>query len=598
MLSSVATIGKYVIEKEGKDINNPLSILVENPNIDGNYNIIFKITFDEDFNYLGVFDDKFDSSMVLKLLYKKGSPRGADLSPTSKLVDAEKTFKNKILKAVVDANKYKKSNFLKRLEKVLKNYEKKIIEDIKKLKKNYPNEGVILTLVFRKNGEEFYVGDIKEFRDYFIHKATMDYYYMKTGNITAKGIGVCSICNEKGEVFGLFREFGFYTIDKIGNVNGLNPNEAWKTFPICLKCALYVKAGKNYLDEHLKVRFYGNDLYIIPKVLDEKDIEKVLERFEDMAEKFGTKDYSYLENMLFKFLSREDIYLYITFMFFKKGNDFKITQVIEDILPSRFRRLYEEMDKVEDYGIFKYYKLKNKKLSKTEKEYYRKILGEDLKGLKFRFGYIKEFFGNDEFLKIINIIISNKKIDYYYLIKTFISKIREIFIKNEPYELYAYKSFMILLYLMNLGILEGNVMGDSKEYYLYDEVDEFFNNYSGFFDRDEKKAVFLLGVLVGKLLNLQYQKRGSRPFQSKLYGLNLNKSKVENIFKELNKKFMEYEREDNKLYYKKLREKAAEYFLKAGNDWNIKDNEISYIFTLGMAMSDRFKGGGVDDNKE
>ncbi|EHP85065.1 TIGR02556 family CRISPR-associated protein [Methanotorris formicicus] len=597
MLSSVATIGKYIIEKEGKDINNPLSILVENPDVDGKYNIIFKIAFDGDFNYLGVFDDRFDSSMILRLLYKKGSPRGADLSPTSKLVDAEKTFRNKILKAVADAKKYKKTNFLKRLETALKDNAEKIIEDIEKLKKNYPKDGVILTITIRKGDEEFYVGDIGEFMDYFVHKATMDYYYMKTGNIAAKGVGICSICNEKGEVFGLFREFGFYTIDKIGNVSGLNPDEAWKTFPICLKCALYVKEGKNYLDEHLKVRFYGNDLYIIPKVLDEKNVGKVLKRFERMAKDFGTKDYSYRERKLFEFLSKRDIYLYISFMFFREGNDFKITQMVEDVLPSRFRRLYEEIDKIENYGIFKHFKLKYKKLSKKEKEYYTNILQnfEDKEGLRFRFGYIKEFFGNEDFLRLMNIIITNKKVDYNCLINVFISKIREKFIKDEPFELFAYKSFMIILYLMNLNILEGDIMGDDKEYYLYDEIDELFNNYNGFFDRDEKKGVFLLGVLVNKLLNLQYKKRGSKPFQSKLYGLKLDKIKVKNIFKEANQKLMEYEQEDNSLYYKKLREKVAEYLIKAGNDWKLNNNEISYIFSLGMAMSDRFKSKGGDE---
>ncbi len=597
MLSSVAAIGKYIIKKEGKDINNPLSILVENPNIDNKYNIIFKITFDENFNYLGVFDDSFDKSLILKLLYKKGSARGADLSPTSKLTEPEKTFKNKILKAVSDAKKYKETEFLKKLEQVLKEKEKQIIEDIKKLKKRYPNEGIILTLTFKRGNEEIYVGDIEEFKEYFIYKATMDYYYMKTGNVVAKGKGVCSICNKEGEVFGLFREFKFYTIDKIGNVSGLKPNEAWKTFPICLKCALYIKEGKNYLDEHLRVKFYGNDLYIIPKVLDEKYIGDVLKRLEKMAEEFGTKDYSYREKKLFENLSKKDIYMYITFMFFKEGNDFKITQMIEDILPSRFAKLYAEIDRVENYGIFKYFKLKYKKLSKKEREYFKNILKnfDDREGLRFRLGYIKEFFGNEDFLRLLNIIISNKKVDYYQLINGFISKIRAKFVKDEPFELSAYKSFMILLFLINLNILNGEIMGDNKEYYLYDEIDEFFNNYKGFFDRDEKKCVFLLGVLVNKLLSLQYKKRGSKPFQSKLYGLKLDKKRVEYIFKEAIQKLMEYEQEDNTLYYKKLREKVAEYFVKAGDDWKLTNNEISYIFSLGMAMSDRFKGKGGDE---
>jgi len=157
----------------------------------------------------------------------------------------------------------------------------------------------------------------------FVNKKIEEYYYMKSLNARAKGYGVCSICNEEGDVFGLFREFGFYTIDKIGNVNGLNPNEAWKTFPICPKCALYVKEGKNYLDENLKVKFYGNDLYIIPKVLYKEDIGKVLKRFEDMAKEFGTQDYSYRERRLFEYLSKKDIYLYFLSCFLRKAMTLK-----------------------------------------------------------------------------------------------------------------------------------------------------------------------------------------------------------------------------------------------------------------------------------
>jgi CRISPR-associated protein Csh1 len=380
MLSSIATIGKHVIEKEGKDIDNPLSILVENPNIDGKYNIIFKIAFDEDFNYLGVFDDRFDSSMVLKLLYSETKGSKPNPSPTVKLTTGERSFKQ-IINAIKSSNNFKKTDLFKKLHNALLENKEKIIDDIEKLKKEYPKEGVILTIIIKDGDSEKYIGDFEEFRKNFVDKKIEDYYYMKSLNARAKGIGICSICNEREEVFGLFREFGFYTIDKIGNVNGLNPNEAWKTFPICLKCALYIKAGKNYLDGNLKAKFYGNDLYIIPKVLDERDIEKILKRFEDMAKELETKDYSYLENRLFKFLSRKDIYLYITFMFFEKGNDFKITQMIEDILPSRFGRLYKEMSKIENYGVFKYFKLKYKKLSKTEKEYYKKILNSHRRNL-------------------------------------------------------------------------------------------------------------------------------------------------------------------------------------------------------------------------
>ena len=140
-------------------------------------------------------------------------------------------------------------------------------------------------------------------------------------------------------------------------------------------------------------------------------------------------------------------------------------------------------------------------------------------------------------------------------------------------------------------------MGEDKEYYTYDEIDEFFSKYSGFFDKDEKKAIFLLGVLVSEILSIQYR-RGleSKPFKAKLYGLKLDKNKIEYIFKEANQKLMEYDTDEKWIYptFRKLKEKIAEYFVSAGSNWKLNNNEISYIFSLGMAMNDRFKNKGGD----
>lgn len=321
MLSSVAQIGNYIIKNEGKDLNNPLSILVENPNVKGNYKDILKITFDYNtMNYLGVNIDEFDKSKILKLMYKAGAPNGADFSPTSKITESEKTLKKKIIKAVsetINHKNCKESNLLKKLEKSLKDNEDKILSDIIDKK---GKDGTILTITFKDGENEYFVGDIEEFRNYFIYKATMDYYYIKTGKITSRSSGVCSICNKENEVYGLFRKFGFYSVDKIGNVSGFNPNEAWKTFPICLKCALAVEEGKKYLDENLRDRFYGTEFYMIPKVLFEGDLERVLERYKELSSKENKINgkYSKEEKRLFSVLKNNDIYCYTTFMFLMK----------------------------------------------------------------------------------------------------------------------------------------------------------------------------------------------------------------------------------------------------------------------------------------
>ena len=613
MLSSVAQIGNYIIQKQNKDINNPLSILVENPNVKGNYKDILKIVFDYNtLEYLGVSIDEYDGSKILKLMYKGGPSNGADFSPTSKITEPEKTLKKKIIKAVSDiANnkEYKNSEFLKKLEKSLKDNECNILEDIIDKK---GKDGAILTINFEDGENEYFVGDIEEFKNYFLNRATKDYYYIKTGNINSKGLGVCSICNEKGEIYGLFRKFGFYSIDKVGNVSGFNPNEAWKTFPICLKCALAVEEGKKYLDGNLRGRFYGTEFYMIPKVLFDKDMERVLETYRELTKNTKiNKIYYNTEKQLLRFLKNNDIYCYTTFMFFNEGNDFKVLQMVEDVLPSRFSTIYNTMTKTENMPIFKNYKINyTKELAKNKKlmEYFKSILNnkEDLEELKFLFGYIKEFVNNDNevFLKLVNNIFSNEKIDYNYLINKFVPKIQSEFSNDKSIDLLAYKSYIIINFLINLNLInnnsnnntnnilntniEGEILGNDKSVYDYSEIDEFFEGNEGFFNSNDKKAVFLTGVLVNKLLKLQYQKRQSKPFLAKLHGLKLDKSKVENIFKDTTQKLTEYGQEDGINYYRTLRENIAFKFIKSGNNWNLSNNEISYIFSLGIAMSNIF----------
>ncbi|WP_292459927.1 TIGR02556 family CRISPR-associated protein [Methanothermococcus sp.] len=605
MLSSVAQLGNYIIKNEGKDLNNPMSILIENPNVNGKYKNILKITFDYNtLEYLGVYPDEFDKTKhLLKLMYKKSrGANDADFSPTSKIAgDTERTLKKKIIRAVSKTRKYEKyknSNFLKKLEKSLKDNEDKILKDILNKK---GKDGTILTITFKDGENEYFVGDIEEFINYFIHKATMDYYYMTTGNIISKGSGICSICNkENEEVYGVFGRFKFYSIDKIGNVSGFNPNNAWKTFPICLKCALAVEEGKKYLDENLRGKFYGTEFYMIPKVLFDKDMERILNSYNDLVKNVKNRDYSKREKLLLRFLKNSDIYCYTTFMFFNEGNDFKVLQMIEDVLPSRFSVLYNAMEKTENIPLFKNYKInKNnlKKLNKNQRKYFASIFknNEDLEELKFLFGYIKEFVDNDNevFLKLMNNIFSNKKIDYHYLINQFISKIRREFKTSESISLSAYKSLMIIYFLINTNLLSNNLKSrgeiiTEKSIYDYGEIDKFFEDYKDFFNSEDKKAVFLTGVLVDKLLRLQYQKRQSKPFLAKLHGLKLDKSKIESIFKEATQKLMEYGQEDNINYYSRLKEETARRFITSGDNWNLSNNEISYIFSLGLAMSSVF----------
>jgi CRISPR-associated protein Csh1 len=123
------------------------------------------------------------------------------------------------------------------------------------------------------------------------------------------------------------------------------------------------------------------------------------------------------------------------------------------------------------------------------------------------------------------------------------------------------------------------------------KINHFFSEFVDFFDNDAKKAVFLEGVLVQKLLNIQRlpevsnAQPGKEPFRPRLKGLKLDEKQVKKLLPEIQNKLEEY----GKNYYRTLESIISKYFISAGNRWKISNDEISFYFVLGMNLSYIFK---------
>ena len=114
------------------------------------------------------------------------------------------------------------------------------------------------------------------------------------------------------------------------------------------------------------------------------------------------------------------------------------------------------------------------------------------------------------------------------------------------------------------------------------DFEKFFSE-NPIFDDDVKKALFLEGVLVQKLLNIQYQERSSTPFRSRLNGLKIDEKVAKRLLPETINKLEEYD----KNYYRNLEEAIAEYLIKSDFKKYSVD-EMSYYFTLGMILEKHF----------
>jgi len=612
MIEGIREIGEYILKKEGKSLDNPLNILIDDPANRDTKGIIFIILGSKEnkIEYMGVELEEYSKEKLERYAYKKGAPNGPDITPTSMITTIESTFnKTKILPWFKKYNKFESDeniNFLIRIGNCIRKNREKIFAD---LNEKYKKENNVISLKIDNN----YIGDYKIFKDILVNRAK-ESFYSKYGKVSKSKDEICSVCNiRKAEVYGFVDTYKFYTVDKPGFVSGgFQQENAWKNYPVCLNCALTLKAGKKYIGINMNFNFYGFRYLLIPQfvtVVEERTKEEIFKIIEQQQNpKFRRKEISRLtsdENEILELMGEQKNYLNLNFMFYDtpkgyNGSVFNILLYIEDILPSRLKTLFGAKKAVDEIDIFEECMVpvfENKK--KT---------GE--KPLDFNFGILRDFFydltnkrwiSKKYFLDIVNKIFANKPIDYNFLMSFIIQKIRADFINNHPTKVSTLKGFMLLNYLNILRIIKykrrtkmneiknnrekTEVSSSIKGEEISQKISSFFSGFVDFFDSDTKKVIFLEGVLTQFLLNIQYQERKATPFRVKLKGLKLDEKQIKKLLPEIQNKLEEY----GKNYYRELESIISDYFISAGNRWEMSNNDISFYFVLGMNLANLFK---------
>lgn len=604
MIEGVYKIGKL---QEKQDF---LEEFIED--LGNNINHVFKIVVDisNETNpaYKGIKYEEYDSSKKLKYFYKRGSSKGTDKTPTSKITSVEKTLNTKLfpifIKLVEENKKLLKEeekNFLKNIHQTINKNKEKIKEELSKkideiggLK---AKKGGIITVVLEKNNKSFYIGDIDIFKNLFKNnenEAYRNFYYSKANKVYSRANDkLCYICGQKAnEVWGFVNTYNFYTADKENYIaGGFNREYMWKNYPVCSECAKVLERGKKYINENLSYKFCGFNYLLIPElVIDNKGLLneilfRTLKKYTDfsLAESKSAL-IEKVEKRTLRELAKVGNQVNFNFLFYEKSNSaFKILLYLREIAPTRLKFLIEAKDKVDNLerkvNIFKEIKTKKETIN-----------------FNFSFNSIREFFPNSKrdgrfdnyFLAILDNIFIGKNISMDFLVGRFMEKIRTEFLNDNRIEPLVLKSYKILIYLEQINVLDRRRQ----------EMKNYQNNYEDFFqenplfDDEVKKALFLEGVLTQKLLNIQYQERQATPFRSRLNGLKIDEKVAKRLLPEIINKLEEY----NKNYYRELEETIGEYLIKSDfKKYSI--DEMSYYFTLGMILAKYFRFD-KEENKE
>jgi CRISPR-associated protein Csh1 len=600
LIEALRDIGTYSFREKGiNTANNLIEILLHEVNKGGNYAKVYTINFEdteEGIRFKDVSIEDWDKNKTLKYLYREKGQKGAHYMPTARIAgnkeaDVRRAFENRV-EQWFDRFKKKHSywlnnrTFIKNLYDAFIKDKDRIKNDLVKLRMQY-DDGGFITLVFYQDGEKKYLGDIPDCIEYLQEFSKEKYNEVSND-------GVCCLCKNKTRVFGNASPITFYTLDKPGYIaGGMRKENGYKNFPLCFECLLQLNEGAAYMQELLRFKFAGLRYYLIPQAIYSKnevldEIMNVYRNFQQEAE--GRVSFSQTERIaadeddILVFLKDVDDRVLLKFLFFQKpSNKFIILMLMEDILPSRIRSLFDAKQRVEDHFIFK------------DQKFSAKLIQD----VKFNFGVLRKLFPTTKgFLEIVNKSFKDRKIDKQYILELIMHWLRGLFNDSSNMKIEVLQAFICLLFLNELGVLK-NTRGDlglmdkCNEFIaaadLDTRIDQFFEEFKSAIDNSAKKAVFLTGVLTQHLLSIQQRDRGSTPFRSQLKGLKLKETDVKALLPKIQQKLEEYK----KNYYVQLEKIASLYYLQAGENWGMSVDEINFYFVLGMNLNDATNKEGI-----
>lgn len=588
MLSAIKEIGKWQIKKTGK---GELEVLIKEPKFKvGGKVVIIKVDIDKNSFESAELED-YDSAKIQRYLFRGGVSQGPNPTPAANIPNVKKgkseeethrnlekqikkTFEGKILKWFEKYSLEEKDNLLENIKKILSDNKEKISQSIYACIKDLDKkQGKLLTIRIKQDNEWKYIGDFKVFKE-----SLKKIENQKTIGISASDKN-CSICGlQKALVSGDSSVFKFYTIDKPGFITGgFNEGFAWKNFPVCPECKLELEEGRKFIENNLAYGFYGLRYLLIPKlflgglsvkseIIDILLDSNKLVSLKNRVKKRLTSD----NNEILEILADQKDILTANLLFLSKEQSAeRILLLIEDVFPSRVKKIFEV------------------------KDYVDRIFDNDY-DKEFTFWMIRAFFSkssegkrendlNKYFLEIVDSVFKGRRLDFLFILKFYMSVIRKEFINEVYFSSLVKDALMNTVFFENLELITFEEVKDMEES-IFEEV---FRRYGKTFASPVRRGLFLSGALTQMLLNKQVKERGTKPFMKKLKGLKMDEQDIKTLLPAVQNKFEEYNSfgKGKRL----VAEEAYNYLFVSGANWGLSVDEINFYFAGGMNLFKEIK---------
>ena len=388
-------------------------------------------------------------------------------------------------------------------------------------------------------------------------------------------------------------DFKFYMTDKPGFSSNFD-EEFTKNYNICKSCYQYLMIGENFIDENLNTKIGGLNTYIIPNFIfkiDKLDIKRFSKYIEDSSSSISNQNYiEAFQNKLQRFIkyeAKKNNYI-LNYLFYQKSkSNFRILKLIMDVPPSRLDFIREKEEEISNIVDSRYGSGKSLKIDLNQIWGCFPIKRE--RGDSERGG---SYLGFSRYLEVLDAIFSDKIIDYPFLLNQFTEVIRIIKFDRKGYNIWTGQDFtnkilqmnFLFLFFKKLDILGGinmNEIGNKNEEDLEalpKEIIDYWQNIEIYSD-DSKKALFLLGYLIGEIGNKQSNKK---PILNKVNFQGMDIDRVKRLSNEVLEKLVQY---NIMVYNENIHEVLKRLMDRKIADWNLSNQENVFYTLSGYAFS-------------
>jgi CRISPR-associated Csh1 family protein len=573
-------------------------------------------------------EENFSKRRVNSYLYRKvQGANGTNLVPTF-LFQTDRNFGKysdnvrKLIKKVKQSIQNYKHSFISSEQIDL--VEQKLLEYYQfiKFEKRY---------LFTVKIDNKYFGDFEDYKNLFREDAYSKYY--KDSSAKEK---LCAVTYKQSEeVWGRVDTLGFTVDAATFSRNGFDTKDSYKMFPVSPDAVKVLEGAKRIIlesDLNLTRNFYGLKYFILPHFIvnDESLIDRIVQIYfrvneEGLSLRKEGKSIIYNEDFIYRITEKKELQesVYYDIFFYQPNNaQFLIKLHLSDVLPSRFKEIFKAKERIED----KYQpvnriviKSKDKKSASAQIDFQINFGGLFEQKIPPNYG-IKDYFSqkvrtdtifHPYFYKVLEAVFYGTYLNKETVLKAFMEKIVIAFknVKDNPNDFTRHVKTSFTIYqffdelkLFNSNIMEEKIVENNETVSL--NLKGFIEQHNDFFPLAEpiKKGAFYLGCLTEKMLSTQrayykFDKPYQEPFLKHLRNLNLDVQQLHALYSKLNT-FQKYQSILKSYDYKEiteLQEEAGKYLTASTNLFR---TELSYAFTLGMAMQREFVKNAIQRSKE